>query len=249
MFRPANWAMARNTARLDAALERQGVRQLGAGRQLEPWRRGGRAPLDQQLAARSCRRAISTACRRGVSGARRAARRRPARRSDSAPTASWYSTSASSYRSAAAKRRRAHGVFLRGAELGALERQAAFEIVGIRAERVVVFDDGAIVVLGLLRPVRPRESTAASSRRPQREHRREARRPARVSSARAQRLTGPALVTSAPRGIENSNALSARPGFSLKFVNVNVDRAALLLGDGEARMRSVLRSAVSSSQS
>jgi hypothetical protein len=45
----------------------------------------------------------------------------------------------------------AEGVLLRRAELGAIERQPRVVVVGVRLEGVRVFDDGAVVILHLLR--------------------------------------------------------------------------------------------------
>src|SRR4051812_29848069 len=63
-----------------------------------------------------------------------------------------------------------------------------------------------------------------------------------------QRDGAPLLVTSAPRGILNVNVLSAKPVFSLKFENWNVDRPPWLSAALNDRIWNVFRSITSCSQ-
>ena len=85
-----------------------------------------------------------------------------------------------------------------------------------------------------------------------RSHRPSPRRPAPLRPCTCgcgQRDASPWLVTSAPRGILNSNTLSARPTFSLKFENWNVERPPWLSAALSDRICSVRRSTTIWSQS
>ena len=105
---------------------------------------------------------------------------------------------------------------------------------GLSAQRLRVFDDGAVVVLPALGV-----AAAAIGRR-----RRRSRAASRHSSARAQphrpstagRVsgTGESVTTSTPRGIVNANSLSAIPTFSFRFVKEKLERAALGVGGDQA---------------
>ncbi len=131
------------------------------------------------------------------------------------------------------------------AQLGAIERQPGVVVVGVGREAPWCI------------PRRRGRSSSPPPRARPRAGRRSWRsrppgpgtRPARTSIVLAQRLTGPALVTSAPRGIEKANVLSATPGFSLKFVNRKVDRLPCFSATVRDWRRSVSRAAVISSQS
>ena len=113
---------------------------------------------------------------------------------------------------------------------GPLEREPRRAIVGIVPDGVGVFDDRAVVVLRAVRPAVRHASGHCWRRRSRRPGAARARR-ARATAA----LQGvlPLLMTSVPRGILNSNVLSASPTFSLKLLKVNVERAALLVGRGK----------------
>ena len=130
------------------------------------------------------------------------------------------SISASSSLPVPARRRARWSWYARRAELGALQRQARRQVVGLGAQRLLVLDDGAVEVLGALGFA---AGLQAGGRRAAGQARRPAARRRAAATARRRQALSSCATTSAPRGIVKANFASARPTFSLRWVKMNVD--------------------------